>query len=54
MTGVMEKLKHLNVTIYAVPGKGGFYEKLGFRTMLTAMGNFKDVEGMVERGYLRD
>ncbi|WP_320172443.1 GNAT family N-acetyltransferase [Maridesulfovibrio sp.] len=53
MTAAMKKLEPLNVILFAVPGKEGFYDKLGFRTMLTAMGNFKDAQGMTERGYLK-
>ncbi|WP_432737854.1 GNAT family N-acetyltransferase [Maridesulfovibrio sp. FT414] len=53
MDVMLERLSPLNVILYAVPGKEGFYSKLGFNNMLTAMGRFKDVEGMVERGYLQ-
>ncbi|MFW5499773.1 MULTISPECIES: GNAT family N-acetyltransferase [unclassified Maridesulfovibrio] len=52
MTAMMEKLESVSVILYAVPGKEGFYEKLGFKPMLTAMGCFKDEAGMIERGYL--
>lgn len=53
MNSIMEKLKPLNIILYSVPGKEGFYEKLGFVSMLTAMGNFKNAESMIERGYLQ-
>ncbi len=53
MTEMMKKLEPANVILYAVPGKEGFYEKMGFKPMLTAMGCFKDEEGMMVRGYLR-
>ncbi|ACS81104.1 GNAT family N-acetyltransferase [Maridesulfovibrio salexigens] len=52
MTAMMEKLGAVNVILYAVPGKEGFYKKFGFTPMLTAMGCFKDEAGMIERGYL--
>lgn len=53
MTGMMEKLSPVNLILFAVPGKEAFYEKLGFKPMLTAMGHFKDEDGMIERGYLK-
>ncbi|NDV22832.1 GNAT family N-acetyltransferase [Desulfovibrio sp. JC022] len=52
MTAMMERLESINIILFAVPDKEGFYEKLGFKPMLTAMGCFKDEEGMIERGYL--
>lgn len=52
MTALKEKLGPLSIILYAVPGKEGFYKKLGFVPMLTAMGIFKDEAGMIERGYL--
>lgn len=33
---------HKKVLLYAVPGKEGFYKKLGFEKMLTAMAIFED------------
>lgn len=54
MDAILKKLHPLNIILYAVPGKEGFYEKLGFKTMLTAMGRFKDMRGMIERGYVRE
>ena len=52
MNALKEKLGPLNIILYAVPGKEGFYKKLGFVPMLTAMGIFQDEAGMIERGYL--
>ncbi|WP_291329556.1 GNAT family N-acetyltransferase [Desulfovibrio sp. UCD-KL4C] len=52
MNGLMEKLQNQNVILYAVPGKEGFYEKLGFKTMLTAMGSFIDMEKMKQMNYI--
>jgi ribosomal protein S18 acetylase RimI-like enzyme len=33
---------HAKIILYANPGKEGFYRKLGFRRMLTAMARFAD------------
>ncbi|WP_320006117.1 GNAT family N-acetyltransferase [Maridesulfovibrio sp.] len=52
MNALKEKLGPLSIILYAVPGKEGFYKKLGFVPMLTAMGIFQDEAGMIERGYL--
>ncbi|HAS90071.1 MAG TPA: GNAT family N-acetyltransferase [Desulfovibrio sp.] len=52
MNAMLEKLKQVNVILYAVPGKEGFYKKLGFKPMLTAMGRFKTETEMIEKGYL--
>jgi len=35
---------HKKIILYAVPGKEGFYKKLGFKRMSTAMAIFKDQE----------
>lgn len=40
------------VFLYAVPGKEGFYERLGFRRMKTAFALFANPEGHRENGYL--
>lgn len=52
MNSLLEKLSGCNVLLYANPGKEGFYAKLGFRPMLTAMGRFLHPERMQERGML--
>ncbi|WP_415713662.1 GNAT family N-acetyltransferase [Maridesulfovibrio sp.] len=52
MTAMKERLGPVSIILFAVPGKEGFYKKLGFAPMLTAMGSFQDEDGMVERGYL--
>jgi len=46
---------HKKIILYARPGTEGFYEKLGFRKMRTALAIFQDqaraeAEGLVERG----
>lgn len=42
---------HKKIILYANPGREGFYEKLGFRRMRTAMAIFADQEA-AERGGL--
>jgi len=43
---------HKKIILYAVPGKEGFYRKLGFRRLLTAMAIFEDPAAATARGYL--
>ena len=43
---------HRKIILYAVPGKEGFYERLGFRRMTTAMAIFEDQASAYSRGYL--
>jgi ribosomal protein S18 acetylase RimI-like enzyme len=43
---------HRKIILYAAPGKDGFYLKLGFKRMLTAMAIFENPEQAVERGLL--
>jgi ribosomal protein S18 acetylase RimI-like enzyme len=45
---------HKKIILYAVPGKEGFYRKLGFLRMLTAMAIFEDPAAAVARGYLSE
>jgi ribosomal protein S18 acetylase RimI-like enzyme len=45
---------HKKILLYSVPGKEGFYGKLGFKRMNTAMAIFENQALAVERGYLRD
>lgn len=40
------------VLIYAVPGKEGFYEKLGFAVLRTGMGRFPDRDKAREKGLI--
>ncbi|MEH0021658.1 MAG: GNAT family N-acetyltransferase [Desulfobacter sp.] len=55
MTRLMERSKgHQKVILYSNPGKEGFYEKLGFKLMATAMAIFKDQAAAMARGFLRD
>ena len=45
---------HKKIILYANPGTEGFYVKLGFLPMNTAMGIWSDREGAIETGLLRD
>ena len=41
-----------NVILHSVPGKEGFYARLGFRKMKTAMARFSHPEVQVRGGYI--
>lgn len=43
---------HRKIILYSVPGKEGFYRKLGFRRLLTGMAIFEDEAGAIARGHL--
>jgi ribosomal protein S18 acetylase RimI-like enzyme len=43
---------HRKIILYANPGKEGFYGKLGFRRMRTAMAIFADQERAIKGGLL--
>lgn len=45
---------HKKIILYAVPGKEGFYKKLGFKRMSTAMAIFKNQERALEAGLLNE
>lgn len=45
---------HRKIILYAVPGKEGFYRKLGFQRMTTAMAIFDDQAGAMARGYINE
>ena len=45
---------HKKIILYANPGKEGFYERLGFLRMRTAMAIFRDQETAVATGVLAD
>ncbi|NQZ81290.1 MAG: GNAT family N-acetyltransferase [Colwellia sp.] len=44
--------KHKKILLYAVPGKEGFYQKLGFRKMNTAMAIFSDQQRAFNKGII--
>jgi predicted N-acetyltransferase YhbS len=43
---------HAKIILYSVVGKEGFYRKLGFRRMTTAMAIFADEAGALARGQI--
>ncbi len=43
---------HKKIILYSVPGKEGFYKKLGFLRLLTAMAIFENREQGIARGHL--
>jgi ribosomal protein S18 acetylase RimI-like enzyme len=45
---------HKKIILYSVPGKEGFYKKLGFLRMLTAMAIFQDRDAAIQRGHVSE
>lgn len=45
---------HKKIILYAVPGKEGFYKKLGFKSMTTAMAIFENTQDALDGGYVRE
>ena len=45
---------HKKVILYANPGKEGFYKKLGFKRMSTAMAIFQDQKHALEAGLVNE
>lgn len=45
---------HKKIILYSVPGKEGFYRKLGFLRMLTAMAIFENPTKAIEQGHVRE
>jgi ribosomal protein S18 acetylase RimI-like enzyme len=43
---------HKKIILHSVPGSEGFYQKLGFRRMRTAMAIFENQGAAMEHGYL--
>jgi hypothetical protein len=43
---------HKKIILYASPGKEGFYKKLGFKQMNTAMAIFSNEQRAIEVGLL--
>ena len=46
--------EHKKIILYANPGKEGFYSKLGFRKMNTAMAIFKDQKQALASGLISE
>jgi ribosomal protein S18 acetylase RimI-like enzyme len=56
-TAIIVKLKelsadHRKIILYANPGREGFYKKLGFMRMRTAMAIFKDQDRTIRDGLV--
>lgn len=49
---VHDSREHKKIILYSVPGKEGFYGKLGFLRLRTAMAIFQDREAAIARGHL--
>jgi ribosomal protein S18 acetylase RimI-like enzyme len=45
---------HRKIILYANPGKEGFYRKLGFLPMRTAMAIFRDQDRAIREGLVED
>lgn len=45
---------HKKIILYANPGKEGFYSKLGFKKMNTAMAIFENEDEMIKNGTLSE
>ena len=45
---------HKKIILYANPGKEGFYSKLGFKKMDTAMAIFENEDEMIKNGTLSE
>ena len=46
--------EHRKIILYAVPGREGLYQSLGFRRMRTAMAIFENPSDAYARGYLSE
>jgi ribosomal protein S18 acetylase RimI-like enzyme len=56
---IIERLKalsagHRKIILYANPGKEGFYRKLGFKSMRTAMAIFANQEHAIRTGLVEE
>lgn len=49
---VQDSAAHKKIILYSVPGREGFYKRLGFLRLLTAMAIFQDREAAIARGHL--
>lgn len=50
----MDLSKTKNVILQSVPGKEGFYKKLGFKKLTTAMGKFQNEQLLIEEYLAND
>lgn len=53
MREMMERLNTPNHVLWAAIGKEGFYKKLGFAPMLTAMAKFDNPQDKAANGYIK-
>lgn len=53
MQAMMARLKTRNIVLWAVPGKEGFYKKLGFHSMLTALAQVQNPQEQAAKGYIK-
>ena len=51
MKNILTALPECNAILYASPGKEGFYQKFGFRKMITGMARFQKSGSMRARGF---
>jgi ribosomal protein S18 acetylase RimI-like enzyme len=49
---LLPQIAQCNVILYASPGKGDFYSRLGFRKMKTGMARFVNLERMESMGFI--
>ena len=52
MTTLLADLSVGSIILFAVPGKEGFYKKLGFAKLKTGMGRFQNAQVMKDLGYI--
>ncbi|WP_083927837.1 hypothetical protein [Desulfobacter curvatus] len=45
---------HKKIILYANTGKEAFYDKLGFKPMMTAIAIFQDQDAAVQSGLVKD
>jgi ribosomal protein S18 acetylase RimI-like enzyme len=50
--GLLSKLPPRSVMLLSVPGQRGFYERLGFKTLKTAMMKHEDEQFFIAHGYM--
>lgn len=49
---LIKDLEHINILLYASPGKEPFYEKLGFYHAKTGMVKFSNAKEMKRKGFI--
>ena len=52
MTKVVGLLPNGPIILYAIPGKEGFYQDIGFKKLQTGMAMFPDMEKRVSQGFI--